>query len=207
MNATHRNIFYTIRKWCIDKKSVRNPKPFQILVHGGAGVGKSHLIKCFSYEAQKILKDTENPSCPTVLLTAFTGTAAFNIGSMTLHNALKLPVPLRNTYEPLADDKLTSLRSQLHKLTILVIDEISMVSQLHLSYIHGRLQQLHNIRTPKAIFGNVSILAVGDFYQLKPVSGKNVMHSRFITWICTLGLLQHGSAYRGNATKRRCAVC
>ena len=43
-----------------------------------------------------------------------------------------------------------------------------MVSNSMLSFINQRLQELKGTRVP---FGGVSIIAVGDLYQLKPVSG------------------------------------
>ena len=43
-----------------------------------------------------------------------------------------------------------------------------MVSNKMLSFIDTRLQQLTGT---KAAFGGLSVIAVGDLYQLKPVSG------------------------------------
>lgn len=58
---------------------------------GGAGTGKSHLIKTINYEATRILgKMSLEPEDTTILLTAFTGTAAFNIGGCTIHHAFSL---------------------------------------------------------------------------------------------------------------------
>ena len=72
MNSQQSDIFYIIRQWCLDRKQGRDPPPFHPLVHGGGGIGKSHLIKCVTYEAQKILRDTENPDDCTILVSAFT---------------------------------------------------------------------------------------------------------------------------------------
>jgi len=52
----------------------------------------------------------------------------------------------------------------------LIIDEISMVDHKLLAYIHGRLRQIKQCQDFSP-FGNVSIIAVGDFYQLSPVKG------------------------------------
>lgn len=52
---------------------------------GGAGTGKSHFIKTINYEATRILgKMSLEPEDTTILLTAFTGTAAFNIGNFCI---------------------------------------------------------------------------------------------------------------------------
>ena len=50
----------------------------------------------------------------------------------------------------------------------MIIDEISMVSNLMLNFIDKSIQALKGTTVP---FGGVSIIAVGDLYQLKPVSG------------------------------------
>ncbi|XP_053376955.1 uncharacterized protein LOC123529214 [Mercenaria mercenaria] len=65
-------------------------------------------------------------------------------------------------------DSLNTFRSKYRDLSVVIIDEISMVSNSMLNFIDQRLQSLKGTRTP---FGGVSIIAVGDLYQLKPVSG------------------------------------
>ena len=50
----------------------------------------------------------------------------------------------------------------------MIIDEVSMVSNRMLDFINQRLQELKGTRVS---FGGVSIIAVGDLYQLKPMSG------------------------------------
>ena len=55
-----------------------------------------------------------------------------------------------------------------HNLSVAIIDEISMVSNLMLNFIDQRLKALKGTTVP---FGGVSIIAVYDLYQLKPVSG------------------------------------
>jgi len=177
MNKKQRDVFYLVRKWCLQSAQGHSPEPFFLHVNGGAGVGKSHLIKCIYNEASKLLRNGENPSDTTVLLTAPTGTAAFNVGGFTLHSALKIPVNAPQYYENLRNETLNTLRSQLDNLKILIIDEISMVDRKVFSYVDGRLRQIKQINstTLEPWFGKVSILAVGDFYQLRPVKSKPLL--------------------------------
>lgn len=86
------------------------------------------MIKCIHYEASRILAPTlPNPDDISVLLTAPTGVAAFNINASTIHSAFSINVEAKLPYQPLGDDKINTLRSKFGALQILVIDEISMV--------------------------------------------------------------------------------
>ena len=175
MNEKQKEVFYHVRDWCVKKALGENPEPFYIHVTGGAGTGKSHLIKCIYHEASKQLKNAENPEEVKVLLVAPTGTAAFNISGYTVHSAFKIPTTApSDKYVELGNDSLNTLQMHLSGINILIIDEISMVDRKVLAYIHGRLKQLKRLRTTDRTsnFGNVSVLAVGDFYQLPPVKAN-----------------------------------
>ncbi|KAJ8366798.1 hypothetical protein AAFF_G00342310 [Aldrovandia affinis] len=171
LNETQVSVFYTVREWCLKRVWDHNPEPLFYFISGRAGCGKYHVIKCIYQEATKILRqlprfrDEADMSQPAVLLTAFTGTAALNISGKTLHSVLKLPRNLKPPYQGLGN-ALDEVRAALSNAEILIIDEISMVSKELFAYVHWRFQQIKGNRKP---FGGMSVLAVGDFYQLPPV--------------------------------------
>ncbi|KAJ8050313.1 ATP-dependent DNA helicase PIF1 [Holothuria leucospilota] len=84
---------------------------------------------------------------------------------LSTHSNTKMP------YIPLGQETLNTLRVKYEHLQVIIIDEISMVDVDMLSYINCRLQQIKGSSMHEP-FGNVSILAVGDFYQLPPIRGK-----------------------------------
>ncbi len=113
------------------------------------------------------------PHEPTVLLTAYTGIAAFNIGGITLHRALALQVQHRGTdsYRKLSNEKLHDLRMKWSKVHTIIIDEISFASSVVLTQIHLRLCEIYG---NDHLFGGVNIIAFGDLFQLPPVAGTMV---------------------------------
>jgi hypothetical protein len=169
LNDKQRQVFNYVSKWCNDKARDHTVSPFHIFLTGGAGTGKSHVIRCITYYAKKTFAHMiEDINEVTVLLLAHTGTAAFNIYGETICSALKIPAKPSTDYTPLGEESLNTLRMKYQHLQLVIIDEISMVSTTQLDYVHGRLEQIKGT-SGTSYFGNVSILAVGDFYQLPPV--------------------------------------
>lgn len=93
-----------------------------------------------------------------------------NIGGSTIHTALSISKTVGLPYQPLGEDLLNTVRSTLHSLQILIIDEISMVDKKMFACVHGRLCQVKQTGY-NAAFGKVNLLVLGDF-QLPPVKGK-----------------------------------
>ena len=66
------------------------PEPFHLFVTGGAGTGKSHVIRAIKEHMERSMSGSqEMHAC---MLMAPTGVAAFNIGGLTIHRALRLQV-------------------------------------------------------------------------------------------------------------------
>ena len=142
-------------------------EPVYAFLTGGAGVGKSVVIRALYQTLYRILnlKDGENPDDKRILLCAYMGFAAFNISGQTICSAFHKKM-YQGTYNHLSADELNTFRIKYRHLKVVIIDEISMVGNMTLSFIDTRLQQLTG---SKAAFGGLSVIAVGDLYQLKPV--------------------------------------
>ena len=125
-----------------------------VFLTGGAGVGKTtitrEIIKAYEEDAKKVAK------------LASTGMAATLIGGQTLHSFLDLGIA-SNLSELELNGKLElskKVKKIITAMDLVVIDEISMVSDALLDMIQLRLLQ--------ANFRGV-LLVVGDFLQLPPV--------------------------------------
>ena len=162
LNLRQREFFNHIVHWikCKDE-------PVYAFLTGGAGVGKSVVIRALYPTLYRILnlKDGENPDDKRILLCAYMGFAAFNISGQTICSAFHKKM-YQGTYNHLSADELNTFRIKYRHLKVVIIDEISMVGNMTLSFIDTRLQQLTG---SKAAFGGLSVIAVGDLYQLKPV--------------------------------------
>ena len=128
------------------------------------------MIDSVAKWVQTILQQPgDSPEQPYVLKTAFTGTAASNIGGLTLTSTFKFG--FGNEFTSMKDRDRDRRKIQLQKLVMVIIDEISFVKADMLYMLNLRLQE---IKESKKIFGNVAVLCFGDIFQLQPVAGKFV---------------------------------
>ncbi|CAF1342336.1 unnamed protein product [Rotaria sordida] len=58
-----------------------------------------------------------------------------------------------------------------------LIDSVSLIQAKLWGAIHARLTQIMGIHSNTAIFGNVGIIAIGDFYQCSPVASSSIYSS------------------------------
>ena len=89
--------------------SSQNPTvipPLHIFHTGGAGVGKSHIIKSIHASVSKTLcYRSMSPDKPKVLLLAPTSVAAINISGTTIHSGLGIPIECYGPEVPKLADK------------------------------------------------------------------------------------------------------
>ncbi|MES0490378.1 MAG: AAA family ATPase [Leptospirales bacterium] len=127
-----------------------------LFIHGKAGTGKSTFIGLLK-EKYSV---AENDAANTVYL-APTGVAAVNIEGQTIHSFF--------SFQPhfLDASNMEIRRSKKFKtVRKIIIDEISMVRADLLDAIDVVLRANHNSALP---FGGVTMVFIGDTYQLPPV--------------------------------------
>lgn len=111
-------------------------------------------------------KAGEDFTTRNILLIAPTGKAAYHIQGNTIHSALKILPNQSLAYKPLSSSSLNTLRQQIGNLQMIFMDEVSMVGFRMLNCINQRLMEVMQCNKP---FGGISLIAVGDLFQLKPV--------------------------------------
>ena len=151
------------------------PRPFHLFVTGGAGTGKSHVIKAMKEHLEHSVMG--GPNVHACMLMAPTGVAAFNIGGLTIHKALRLQVEHGRTAHQLQLNALAlhDLGNLWQGVHTIIIDEVSMVSYQVLKSIHSRLCEIFG---NDDMFGGLNVVAVGDLYQLSPVNGSYVFSKK-----------------------------
>ena len=147
------------------------PNPPKMMIHGGAGCGKSTVINVLKQWMHLILQQPgDDPDCPYVLVCAPTGTAASNIRGQTLHIAFGFS--FSNQHFSLSDKQRDKKRFLLQHLKIVIVDEISMMKSDQLFQLDMRLREV--TQKKDKIFGNVSLFFFGDIMQLKPCQGRYI---------------------------------
>ena len=128
-----------------------------VFVTGGAGSGKSFLIRYF-------LRGKDSKDFPVL---ASTGAAAVLIGGRTFHSFFGLGIMeggVEATVEKAAKNRQVIRR--LKKMSGFIVDEVSMLSgpTLRAAEIIAR-----RVRSSDLPWGGLRVVAVGDFAQLPPV--------------------------------------
>lgn len=126
-----------------------------IFICGKAGAGKSEVLKYFINNTKK-----------EILVTAYTGVAALNIGGQTLHSLFLL----ENGIQKLDDEKNYELPDRIRKILqsvdTIVVDEASMVSSDIIEMIDKKCKCALGNGMP---FGGIQFIFFGDLYQLPPI--------------------------------------
>jgi ATP-dependent exoDNAse (exonuclease V) alpha subunit len=130
-----------------------------VFLTGKAGTGKSTVLRAYL--------QTVNPMEEVAVL-ASTGAAAVLVGGRTFHSFFGLGIleggPAKTVERALKNPR---LRKRLKATDTVVIDEISMLSGETLATAEEIARKARNNDEP---WGNLRVVAVGDFGQLPPVT-------------------------------------
>ena len=154
----------------LGSRSSRRPTPPLIIVHGGAGSGKSKVINSLYTIMTDILKEEgDDPCCPYVVLSSFTGAASANINGQTLHSLFGFK--FGTTYISMPDKVREEKRVLFRKLKCVIVDEISMVSADLFYNLDLRLREIMQV---DEVMGGLSVFLFGDLFQLEPPKARYV---------------------------------
>lgn len=148
-----------------------------LLLTGGPGVGKSHLVGCISEIATTC--ELADP-----IRIAFMGIAAININGYTINTKWDVPINLVPPYVdrtcPWNPDKLERFKQNidLDRLSLIIIDEASTLKPWMFAYLDDRLcQAAQKFDKP---FAGKAVLIIGDFDQQQPIGGYSLPHLSMI---------------------------
>ncbi len=139
-----------------------------VFLTGEPGAGKTHTINNFvSYLRSSDIE----PS-----ITASTGIAATHIGGMTIHSWSGIGIKTKlDKYEL---DKIATSEyvvRRVNRTKVLIIDEISMLSPNMLDMVDMVCREIKQSGEP---FGGIQIVLVGDFFQLPPITKRDLTEER-----------------------------
>ena len=141
-------------------------EPLHLVITGGAGVGKSYLVKILtSFLTKPFNLYSGKPDKKKILLLASTDVAALNVDGTTIHSGLGIN-PNCNTYSmgKLYESLKAKLRCDYSEIVAVVIDEISMVSNIRLLQIHKRVCEI-SVCSEAIPFARKTLILVGDLFQ------------------------------------------
>lgn len=127
-----------------------------VCIDAAAGTGKTTFARRL-----KSVCDSEGIN---IALTAVTGVAAENIGGVTISKLCGLRTYNLEDHEIVEFNQVVT--SPLRLLSILVIDEVSMLTEEQLRQINLACQAAKGNKKP---FGGISVLVMGDYCQLESI--------------------------------------
>ena len=146
-----------------------------MFITGGTGVGKSYLMKTISMFLTKTMNLNSGSSNKSkVLFLAPTRVVAIHINGTTINSGLSIS-PNVNGYTLLrfSDSERARLCNLYLEVPVVIIDEISMVSNIGLLHIHKPLREIFGCPEYQP-FADLSIIVVSDLLQLPPIKSSQI---------------------------------
>ncbi len=133
-----------------------------VFLTGAAGSGKTYVLN--QYIAYLRSRGVG------VAITASTGIAATHIGGTTIHSWCGMGIEDNLSDEQIKDlEDNRRLVNRIKGVSVLIIDEISMLDSARLHLIHRITKHIRSSFEP---FGGLQVIVCGDFFQLPPVTAR-----------------------------------
>ena len=164
LNTDQKRVFDKVKAHFLHQKEHEankcacNLTPLRMFVSGVGGTDKSFLIETIKSLVGH-LWPTDDLTCAVA---APTGLAAFNVGGITIHRLFQLPVEHEGKtagYWALSKASQKVMKTTLRSVKVFIIDEVSMVSSLNLTYMHLRLEELFGSNDWFGFISNSSFMA------------------------------------------------
>ncbi len=112
-------------------RSKHLPEAPWLFVHGGAGVGKTHLMNCVDdilhLRARRITSVLEKQNTGMVAC-IYTGFAAHHLrGGNTVHSLFGMAPTQEGKHDKMNNEKMETIAIQLRNCVFILIDEVSMI--------------------------------------------------------------------------------
>jgi ATP-dependent DNA helicase PIF1 len=140
-----------------------------VFLTGGAGTGKSTVIRHFIQEELKASK--------SAAVLASTGTAAILLGGRTFHSFFGLGI-MEGGLEKVVEraSRHAGIVQRLKKAELVLIDEVSMLGAAELTAADLIAQKARKLKAP---WGGLRVVMVGDFAQLPPITQNQFNQNSF----------------------------
>jgi len=166
LNEAQQRVFRIVAYHTLGRSKV-GPQ-LRLGVFGEGGTGKSRLIAAIRAWFAVLSRQNE------LVVTAPTGTAAFNVAGITLHSAGNLPIGKQKK------KKIGNKRKDWTDRQYLIVDEVSMMDCKMLVNLDTNLKEAKHRHDD--YFGGINIIFMGDFLQLATVSHLDVYVDKPSEW-------------------------
>ena len=162
LNSQQRSIFDDVMEQEFKNQIENKREPYYLYISGAAGTGKSFLVRVMTEAIKHInVKPGSELDKPSVISMAPTANAAYVLkDAKTIDSALCFN-RCRN-YMKLSGSKEASLKFQYEDVSVIIIDEISMVGTAKFTKINYRLQDIASGMEKYKFMGGRSLLTTGQ---------------------------------------------
>ena len=162
LNSQQRLIFDDIMEREFANQTAMEIEPYHIFISGEAGTGKSYLMRVLMEAIKRLnVKPGKELDKPSIISMAPTANAAYILkDAKTIDSALCFN--RQRNYVKLSAAKEASLKFLYDDVSVIIMDEVSMVGSVKLTKINFRMQDLSHGHNKRKFMGGRSSLLTGE---------------------------------------------